>query len=354
MKIKIGKKVISEKSKTYFIADIGANHDGSLTRAKKLIQLCAKAGADAAKFQHFKANTIVSDYGFKKIGKITHQKNWNKSVFQVYKNASINNKWTKLLKKECDKYKIDFMTSPYDLHYVDSVNKYIKAYKIGSGDITWKEIIIKIAKKKLPLILATGASSLIEVKNAVNLITKYKKKFILMQCNTNYTNDIKNFNYLNINVLKTFKKIFKSKIILGLSDHTQGHSAVISAVTLGARVVEKHFTDNNYRSGPDHAFAMNPKTWKTMVDETRKIEKALGNGEKIIEKNEIQSSIVQRRCIRVNRDLKINHKIKKKDLVFLRPAPKNSISPFNFEKIINKKLKKSIKAGDCISWNKIK
>ena len=172
MKIKIGKKIISESSKTYFIADIGANHDGSLKRAKKLIKLCAMAGADAAKFQHFKAETIVSDFGFKKIGKLSHQKKWNSSVFQVYQNASINNKWTKILKKECDKYKIDFLTSPYDLNYVDSVFKYIKAYKIGSGDITWKEIIIKIAKKRLPLILATGASNLNEVKRAVNLILK--------------------------------------------------------------------------------------------------------------------------------------------------------------------------------------
>ena len=153
MILKFGKKIITENSKTYFIADIGANHDGSLLRAKKLIRLCAKSGADAVKFQHFKANTIVSDYGFKKIGKITHQKSWTKSVYEVYKDASINNKWTKILKKECDKYKIDFMTSPYDLEYVDSVFKYIKAYKIGSGDITWKEIIIKIAKKTCHLFL---------------------------------------------------------------------------------------------------------------------------------------------------------------------------------------------------------
>ena len=145
--LRLGKKIISQKNPSYFIADIAANHDGSLSRAKKLIRLCAKAGADAAKFQHFKAETIVSDYGFKKIGKISHQKNWKKSVFQIYKAASINNNWTKELKKECDKYKIDFLTSPYDLDYVDSVNKYISAYKIGSGDITWHEIIKKISKK---------------------------------------------------------------------------------------------------------------------------------------------------------------------------------------------------------------
>ena len=100
---KISKTNIDESSKVYFVADIAANHDGSLSRAKKLIRLCAKAGANAAKFQHFKADTIVSDYGFKKIRKIAHQKKWKKSVYQIYKDASINNSWTKKLRLECKK-----------------------------------------------------------------------------------------------------------------------------------------------------------------------------------------------------------------------------------------------------------
>jgi sialic acid synthase SpsE len=146
--MKILKKKIGINNKTYFVADIAANHDGKLSRALKLIRLAAKAGADAAKFQHFKAETIVSDYGFKNLGKITHQKKWNKSVYQVYKEASINNSWTPRLKKECCKHGIAFMTSPYDLDYVDSVYDFIDAYKIGSGDINWHEIIDKISKKK--------------------------------------------------------------------------------------------------------------------------------------------------------------------------------------------------------------
>ena len=168
--------------KTYFIADIAANHDGSLKRAKKLIKLCAKAGADAAKFQHFKAETIVSDEGFKKIGKISHQKKWKKSIFQVYKSASINFSWTQALKKECDKAGIDFMTAPYDLEYIDKVNKFIKYFKIGSGDITWKESLEKISRKKKTIMLATGASSFTDVVNAVNLIRKKR-----------YQKDIKTF-----------------------------------------------------------------------------------------------------------------------------------------------------------------
>ena len=260
--IKIGNSTVGRNSKVYFIADIAANHDGSLSRAKKLIRLCAKAGANAAKFQHFKAETIVSDEGFKKIGKITHQSKWKKSVFEVYKSASINPAWTAILKKECKRNKIDFLTAPYDLNYVDEVNKYISAYKIGSGDITWREIIIKIAKKKKPVILACGASTLKETTDAVKLILKYNKRLILMQCNTNYTNSLENFKFINLNVLKQFSKILKNTIILGLSDHTPGHTTVLGAITLEQKVVEKHFTDNNSRNGPDHAFSLNQKAGK--------------------------------------------------------------------------------------------
>ena len=123
-----------------------------------------------------------------------------------------------------------------------------------------------------------------------------------MQCNTNYTNEQKNFNFINLNVLKTYKKKFKDKLILGLSDHTSGHSTVLGAVALGARVIEKHFTDNNSRNGPDHKFSMNFKTWKEMIRETRKLEQALGSGQKKIEINEIQSSKVQKRsfyCVKI-------------------------------------------------------
>ena len=345
----INKKKIGKNSKVYFIADIAANHDGSISRAKKLIKLCAKAGADAAKFQHFKAETIVSDYGFQKLGKLSHQKKWKKTVFQVYKAASVSMKWTKILKDECNKNNIDFLTAPYDLKYVDEVNKYISAYKIGSGDITWKKIIVKIAKKNKPVILATGASSMNEVKNSVKEIIKYNKKLVLMQCNTNYTNKIENFNYIHLNVLKNYKKTFKNKIILGLSDHTPGSSTVLGAIALGAKVIEKHFTDNNNRSGPDHKFSMNPKTWSEMVKSSRELELALGGEIKRIEYNENQSSIVQRRGVWVNKNKKKNEKLQLNDCDFLRPCPKNSLPIFNIEKYVGKRFKKDIKKNSLVT-----
>ncbi len=349
LKFKINKNIISDKSKTYFIADIAANHDGKLSRAKKLIRLCAKAGANAAKFQHFKAETIVLDEGFKKIGKLDHQSNWKDSVFNVYKKASINPKWTQKLVKECKKYNIDFLTSPYDLNYVDQLEKYLPAYKIGSGDITWKQILIKIAKKKKPVILASGASTLKDTINATKLLLKYNKKIVLMQCNTNYTNDINNFNHINLLALKQFKKIFKNNVILGLSDHTSGHSTVLGAIALGARVVEKHFTDDNNRIGPDHKFSMNFKTWSKMIEESRQLEKALGNGKKKIEINENKSVIIQRRGTWANNNLKKGQKLRIQDLKFLRPCPINSISPFEINKYLGKKLKKKIKKNSVIT-----
>jgi sialic acid synthase SpsE len=349
LKLKINNKTISEKNRTYFIADIAANHDGCLGRAKKLIRLAAKNGADAAKFQHFKAETIVNKKQFDMMPKLSHQSSWKESVFEVYKKASINNKWNKELLKECTKNKIDFMTAPYDLNYVDQLNNYVCAYKIGSGDITWKEILEKISKKNKPVILATGASNFKEVKAAVKTIKKFNKKIILMQCNTNYTGDLENFKHINLNVLKLYKKYFKEKIVLGLSDHTPGHTTVLGAIVLGARVIEKHFTDNNSRKGPDHKFSMNPIDWKRMVIETRNLENALGNGIKKIEMNEKKTFLIQRRGVYASKDIKKGEILKKNMTLSLRPKLVDSISPFEINKFLGKRLKKNINKYNVIT-----
>lgn len=302
LKFKINNRIISNKSRTYFIADIAANHDGSLSRAKKLIRLAAKSGADAAKFQHFKAETIVNKNQFNAMPKLSHQSKWKETVFEVYKKASINNKWNKELLKECKINKIDYMTAPYDLNYVDQLNRYICAYKIGSGDITWKKILEKISKKNKPVFLASGASNFKEVITAVKTIRKFNNKIVLMQCNTNYTGSLENFKYINLNVLKLYKKYFKDNVVLGLSDHTPGHTTVLGAIALGARVIEKHFTDNNLRIGPDHKFSMSPNDWKKMVIDARNLENALGNGIKIIEENEKKNLFnSKKRCLCLER-----------------------------------------------------
>ena len=137
-----------EASSPYFIADVGANHDGDLQKALDLINLIADAGGHAAKFQHFSAGTIVSDTGFKSLGtKMAHQSKWKKSVFEIYQDASINLEWTEALRDECKKRHLDFFTSAYSLELVDFIDPYVDVYKIGSGDITWTQILEHTAKK---------------------------------------------------------------------------------------------------------------------------------------------------------------------------------------------------------------
>ena len=353
--MKINNKIINQNKPTYFIADIAANHDGDLQRAKDLIYLVKELGADAAKFQHFQADTIVSDLGFNKIKKLqSHQSNWKKSVYQVYKEASLNFEWTAELKNTADKAGIDFFTSPYSLELVQKVNKYVSAFKVGSGDITWHEIILSMAKKRKPLIIATGASTFDEIDLIVKKLNKIKfKNYALLQCNTNYTGSLENFKYINLNVLRLFSKKFPN-IICGLSDHTPGHATVLGAITLGARIIEKHFTDNNSRTGPDHSFSMNPASWKEMILRSRELELSLGSQNKIIEKNEKNSVIVQRRSLRASRTLQKNKIITIDDLVALRPCPNNGIPPYEIKKIIGKKLNKKIRNGEHLTWKNLK
>jgi N-acetylneuraminate synthase len=344
--IKIGKKILSQTSAPYFIADIGANHDGDLNRAFKLIELAKHSGAHAAKFQNFKANKIVSNQGFLNLGKqVSHQANWKKSVYDVYSDASLSYEWTIKLKEKCDEMDIEYFTSPYDFESVDHVDPFVNLYKIGSGDITWTEIIQYIALKGKPILIAAGASSMKDVDRAMNTILPITNKIVLMQCNTNYTADLNNFKYINLNVLKSFKNKYPNTI-LGLSDHTQGHSTVLGSIALGAKVIEKHFTDDNNRIGPDHKFAMNPISWREMVDRSTELYYALGDGKKIVEENELQASIVQRRSIRCNTNLDKNTIITNDMLEFLRPCPEDGIEPFRVNEIIGKKILNDMKFGD--------
>ena len=351
--IKLGKKIIDNNS-LYFIADIGANHNGSLEKAIKLIHLAKESGADAAKFQNFQANKIVSKTGFDNMkGKLSHQSNWKKSVFEVYEDASISKDWTKILKEECDKVGIDYFTSAYDFESVDLVDPYVDLYKIGSGDITWLEIIDYILDKNKPVLIATGASTNEDVSRVMAMATKKNSDLVLMQCNTNYTGSKDNFNFCNLNVLKQFS-IDYPNTVLGLSDHTAGHATTLGAIALGARVIEKHFTDDNSQEGPDHGFAMNPKTWRDMVDRSYELLVSLGDGVKIVEKNEEQSKLVQRRCLRVATNLKKSHRLVNNDFIALRPISEGGFEPYEKFKLIGKELLKDIDAGDHLTKKTVK
>jgi sialic acid synthase SpsE len=199
MDIKIGQRVIGPNSPTYFIADIAANHDGNLERAKMLIHLVKEAGADAAKFQNFRAPEIVSDYGFRNMGgQVSHQASWQKPVFQVYQEASIPFEWTGILKEECDLVGIDFFSSPYDFEAIDMLDPFVEMYKAGSGEIDWLEALERMASKEKPLFVATGAATITDVQRAVHTVLKVNRQLVLLQCNTNYTASPDNYDHLHL------------------------------------------------------------------------------------------------------------------------------------------------------------
>lgn len=349
--LQIGGRSVGDAHPTYFIADIAANHDGDLERAKALIHLAAEAGADAAKFQHFKADTIVSDEGFRALGpQQSHQAKWKKSVVDVYREASVPELWTRSLKETCDEAGVCFFTSPYDKALVDHIDPHVPAFKIGSGDITWLEIIEHIAAKQKPYIIATGASSMDDVDRAVQAALAINPRIALMQCNTNYTAQLENFKYIQLNVLKSYRAMYPD-MVLGLSDHTPGHATVLGAVALGAGMIEKHFTDDTGRVGPDHGFSMNPRAWRDMVEATRELDLALGNGIKKVEPNELETAVLQRRAIRLAQDLPAGSILGRDHLNVLRPCPADAISPVHLDRMPGRTLRRDKAKGDYLRWS---
>ena len=350
MEIKIGKHTIGKNNPTYFIADIAANHDGSLERAKMLIHLASEAGADAAKFQNFRAPKIVSDYGFTHMdGQVSHQASWNKSVFQIYSEASIPFEWTPILKQTCNDVGIDFFSAPYDFEAIDMLDEYVEMYKAGSGEIDWIEALERMASKGKPFFVATGASDIGEVQRAVHAILKINPQLVLMQCNTNYTASLNNYDHLNVNVLKTYAAMFP-EVILGLSDRTHALAPVLAAVTLGASVVERHFTDSNNRQGPDHKFAMNPQNWAHMVEETRLLERCLGSTDKFVADNEFETAVIQRRCLRASRDIKSGEIFNREMIDVLRPATPGAIKPYEIGEVIGTHSLEELPKGRELRW----
>lgn len=351
MEIKILDKTIGPDHPTYFIADIAANHDGDLERAKDLIRLAKEAGADAAKFQNFRAPKIVSDYGFKAMGgQVSHQAAWSKSVFQVYQEASVPLDWTPILKEECDKVGIHYFSSPYDDESTDMLEPYVPAYKAGSGLISWPEAIVYMAKKGKPMLVATGASTMGEVINAVEKVLAITDQLVLFQCNTNYTAAEGNYDHLHLNVLKSYAAMWPN-VVLGLSDHTQSPAPVVGAVAMGARVIERHFTDSNNREGPDHKFALNPENWAKMVDEVRILERALGSPRKQVAENEKDTYIVQRRCVRAARNIEEGEVVTEDMVELLRPAAPGALMSWDLPQVIGMKVRTDIPFGKDLRWS---
>ena len=336
----------------YFIADIGSNHEGSLDRAIKLITLAKESGADAVKFQHYKAKSLVSEKGFSSADvRAAHQDGWKSSVFSTYRKYETPVEWTNKLASIAKDLNIDFLTSPYDWDTVEKLEGFVSSWKIGSGDITWLQMIERLCRTGKPIILATGASTLEEVSSAVDVVKRHGNKLTVLQCNTNYTAAEENFDYINLRVIEKYASLYN--VPVGISDHTKGSVTVLGAIALGATVIEKHFTDNCSRKGPDHKFAMDPEEWRKMVDDSKRLFRALGSDQKVVEENELDTVVAQRRGLILNKNKKKLDTITNEDIDILRPCPRGCLTPAEIKKVLNKKLIRQMNEGEALKLNDV-
>ena len=344
--IKIGNKIIGDTHPTYFIAEIGANFDGSIEKAKHLIDAAKKAGADCAKFQTFSTPRIVSEGGFSHMQLKGVHGSWGRTVSEVFKDAEFPVAWHKEIADYCKVVGIDFSTSPYFKEAVDlCVDLDVPFIKIGSGDITWLEMLDYIARKGKPVMLATGDATMSEIDEVVRTIeVTGNKDLVLMQCITNYPSKIES---ANVNVLKTYQSAFD--VLTGYSDHAPGHVVALASVVIGGRVIEKHFTLNKTDKGPDHPHSMEPQEFRFMVDSIREVERAMGSTRKEVVAEEGETVYVQRRCLYAKQDLKKGHIMTSEDIDILRPAL--GIPPKFKPMIIGKECKEDIVKGQPLFWN---
>lgn len=342
MKIKIGNKLIGEKEACFIIAEAGVNHNGLLKLAKRLVDRAKEAGADAVKFQTFKAENVATEktamasYQKKNIGKKETQLEMLKKVELDYKDFIA-------LKKYCDKRKIIFLSTPHSEDAVDFLEPLVPAYKIGSGDLTNLPFLERIAKKRKPIILSTGMATLNEVKEAVKTIKEAgNNKIILLHCTSNYPCP---FEEVNLRAMQTLQKSFRD-LLVGYSDHTLGITVPIMAVAMGARVLEKHFTLDKNLPGPDHKASLEPRDLKEMVRATRNAEKALGTGIKKPTSSEEKIKKIVRKSIVAKADIPKGAKITKDMLIIKRPG--TGVEPRYLIKIVGKIAKQNIKKDSLI------
>ncbi len=343
MKFKIGRSLIGENNKAFIIAEIGVNHNGKYSLAKKLVDQAVICGADCVKFQTFTANNVVT-----KNTKLANYQMENKvketNQFDMLKNLELSREDFKKIFLYCKKKKIEFLSTPASFQDVNFLNKLgVNSFKLASMHASEPEFIRYVASKNKPLIASTGMCTVDEVKEMVKIIKKTKnKKICIMQCTSNYPSIIEDS---NINVLKEYKKF---RYVLGYSDHTTSNISAITALALGARVFEKHFTLNKKMKGPDHKASANPKELKKYIQNIRLAEKSLGSQIKRPTKNEKNTRLLVRRSLAVSQKINKGEKVTIDKIKFIRPA--NGIQVKYLDLVLNKKVKCDLKENDFIKW----
>ena len=344
-KIKINEKYIGVDFPCYTIAEAGANHDGELKKAIKLIDAANEANSDSIKFQTYDASKLASRYS---------PKYWiddkpDETQYEVFSNLDglSDDNWKEIFEYAKSKSVTCFST-PFDERSVDLLYSLdVPAFKIASADITHIPLIKHIANKKLPIFISTGMASDEEIKDAINAIENQgNEEIILMHCITSYPTKAKD---ANLELIKTLKQKYP-KYVIGYSDHTIGTNIPVYSTFYGATCIEKHFTfDSSLTQSPDHKLSLDTNGFRQLVDELRIAE--ISKGEKTRNDFESEKNAIKyaRRSIVVNRDINVGEKISKDMLSIKRPA--TGISPKFFEKIIGKSVKNKIQEDKPIQWD---
>jgi len=331
--------------RVFIIAEAGVNHNGSLGRAKQMVEAAAKAGADAIKFQTFKAETLVTknaakaDYQIKRSGR-------NETQFEMLKKLELSHGSHLELIKICKLNKIEFLSTPFDLTTIDLLKKIgISKWKIPSGEITNLPYLRKISTFGQEIILSTGMADLQEIEAAVLVFTTAGvplEKISLLHCNTEYPTPMED---VNLRAMETLKSSFPG-VGIGYSDHTKGIEIPIAAVAMGATIIEKHFTLDKKLPGPDHNASLLPGELTQMVKAVRNIEKALGNGIKKPSPSEKKNIPIARKSIVAACSIAVGEKFTRENLAVKRPG--NGISPMKWDAMMGRCAGKKYKKDDLI------
>ena len=346
--IKLGSQIINQFSKPYIIAEIGVNHEGSLERAKKLIELSKAGGANAAKFQTYKADTIASKNSPSYWDTEAEPTKSQHELFKKYDGFGLDD-YSKLA-QHCRENKIDFLSTPFDLDAVDFLDPMMPFFKIASADITNIPLLRKVASKKKPIVLSTGASRIDEIGMAVELLKEGGiKDLILLHCVLNYPTPSKN---AHIRMIKGLKRNFPD-LLIGYSDHTHPDEAMTSLVAahmLGAVIIEKHFTDDKTAKGNDHYHAMDIDDLKNYKSTLNIIHEKLGQDEiKYPLESEKISRNNARRSIYTKGKVNAGEILSENNLICKRPG--TGISPLFWDQIIGKKMRVNIDDDEQIQWS---
>lgn len=340
--IKIQNKIISKDSPTFIIAEAGVNHGGDMKLAKHLIDLASGSGADAVKFQTFKADQLILS-NVKKAPYQLKTTDTSQSQMDMLKGLEVTRDQNLELKEYCISKNIIFLTTPFDEVSLDELDELdLPAYKIASTDLTNLPFLKKVAEKNKPILLSTGMSYLSEVSKALDSIYQYNKDVILLQCTANYP--IKD-NEANLNVINTFKKNYD--IIIGYSDHTVGVGASPFAIPMGVKVVEKHFTNDKSQIGPDHKASLSPKELISFVETIKKVDSFMGTHLKFPNFSETKTRISLQKCMVANCDIKIGDKFSSENIIAKRTGGEG-ISPIYISELYSKKASQNYTKNEII------